>query len=130
MVDRVYQALNSIQDMGIGLVDLGLVYGVSYQDGVVKVKLGMVAPLCALCTVPATNMFKIYETLKGLECVDDVEVEPAVDPPWTPDRMAEWVRARWKEILMEVAERFGVGHIVRKYGTLADVKVKIRMPSS
>jgi len=84
---RVWQALAEIEDpeMPVGLVDLGLVYGVSISEGRVRVDVTFTAMGC-----PATDMIMgdIRERLMAEPGVKTVEVNVVWDPPWTSARLS------------------------------------------
>ncbi len=84
---RVWEALAEIEDpeMPVGLVDLGLVYGVSVREGRVRVDVTFTAMGC-----PATDMIisDIRERLTVEPGVKAVEVNVVWDPPWTSARLS------------------------------------------
>lgn len=86
--EQVIDALGVVTDpeIGIDVVNLGLVYGVDIADSKVKVRMTLTAMGC-----PATGLieFQAKEAVATIPGVDDVEVEFTFDPPWTPDRMTE-----------------------------------------
>ena len=127
VVRAAYDVLAGIDDMGVNLLDLGLVYDVKFEDGRLSIVLGVVAPLCALCTVPTLNMWRVYQELSSISCVADVDVRLSLDPPWTPERMAPHVRDRVRQILSEVARRFGVSEQVSRVGTAIDSKIRVHV---
>jgi len=96
---RVIQALRQVIDpeLGVNIVDLGLVYGGECfidETGVegVKVEMTLTTPGC-----PLGGYFveKVAETLAGNLGVeaDRVEVKFVWDPPWIPDMMTEESKA-------------------------------------
>ncbi len=127
VVRAAYGVLGGIEDMGVSLLDLGLVYDVRFEGGRLTVVLGVVAPLCALCAVPTLNMWRVYQELGSIPCVADVDVRLSLDPPWTPERMAPHVRDRVRQILSEVAKRFGVAEQVGRVGTAMDSRVRVHV---
>ncbi len=84
---RVWEALAEIEDpeMPVGLVDLGLVYGVTVREGRVRVDVTFTAMGC-----PATDMIigDINERLMAEPGVKAVEVNVVWDPPWTSARLS------------------------------------------
>jgi len=83
---RVWAVLAEIDDpeMPINLVDLGLVYGVTLEDRIVRVRLTFTAMGC-----PASDMIigDIRERLLAEPGVDKVAIEVVWDPPWSSSRM-------------------------------------------
>ncbi len=88
MNERLWAALSEVQDpeMPINLVDLGLVYAIEEQDGVVAVDLTFTAMGC-----PASDFIleDVRERLLREAGVHEVRVNVVWDPPWTSARMTE-----------------------------------------
>ncbi len=88
MTDRLWAALAEVQDpeMPINLVDLGLVYAIEEEDGVVAVDLTFTAMGC-----PASDFIleDVRERLLREAGVREVRVNVVWDPPWTSARMTE-----------------------------------------
>ena len=86
VVERVWAALAEIEDpeMPVNLVDLGLIYGISEQDGVVDVDLTFTAMGC-----PASEFIldDVRERLLREAGVREVRITVVWDPPWTVARM-------------------------------------------
>jgi metal-sulfur cluster biosynthetic enzyme len=87
-MDRLWAALHDVQDpeMPINLVDLGVIYGIAEQHGVVDVDLTFTAMGC-----PASDFIvdDIRERLLREPGVEEVRVNVVWDPPWTTARMTE-----------------------------------------
>jgi len=89
---RIMEKLKEVIDpeLGISIVDLGLIYGVEVEGKKVKVKLTLTTPLCPLGGfVIASVEEKIREL--GYE----PEVELTFDPPWTPERMSPELKRKF-----------------------------------
>ena len=88
MNERFWAALSEVQDpeMPVNLVDLGLIYAISEQGGVVEVDLTFTAMGC-----PASEFIleDVRERLMRETGVRDVRVNVVWDPPWTASRMTE-----------------------------------------
>jgi metal-sulfur cluster biosynthetic enzyme len=87
--DRVREALRLVIDPEIGLnvVDLGLVYRVDVADGDVRVAMTMTTPACPLGeTLRADAEAAIRRDVPG---VRSVALELVWDPPWTPAMMSD-----------------------------------------
>ncbi|MDQ3893468.1 MAG: metal-sulfur cluster assembly factor [Actinomycetota bacterium] len=86
--DEVFDALRQVEDpeLGMDIVELGLVYDVEVDDAKVKVVHSLTSLGC-----PAGPMIQegVYDATRSVPGVEDVEVELTWDPPWTPDRMSE-----------------------------------------
>ena len=93
MVTRedVIAALKNVLDpeLGINVVDLGLIYEVNVEEGdVVYVKMTLTVPTCPLY---AFFTKQVEEAVKRAGA-KEVKVELTFDPPWTPDRMSPEAR--------------------------------------
>ena len=89
--DAVVQALRSVLDpeLGIDVVNLGLVYGIAIGDEDVRVRLGVTAPTCPL----SDYLLRVAEDAIGrIPGVGRVTVDVVLDPPWTPEMMSDEAR--------------------------------------
>jgi metal-sulfur cluster biosynthetic enzyme len=88
MTEQLWAALSEVQDpeMPVNLVDLGVIYGIAEQDGVVTVDLTFTAMGC-----PASEFIldDIRERLLRESGVSEVCINIVWDPPWTVARMTE-----------------------------------------
>jgi metal-sulfur cluster biosynthetic enzyme len=88
MTQRLWDALTEVQDpeMPVNLVDLGVIYGITENDGVVEVDLTFTAMGC-----PASEFIleDVRERLLREKGVSEVRVKVVWDPPWTVARMTE-----------------------------------------
>lgn len=73
-------------ELGMDIVDLGLLYDVEVEGPKVKVTYSLTSMGC-----PAGPLIEqdIDATARSLEGVEDVEMQLTFDPPWTPDKMSE-----------------------------------------
>ena len=92
MDNALLEALQGVNDpeLGINIVDLGLVYRAVRTPAGIDVALTMTAPSCPLGEM-------LVEEARGAlrrEFPDaaTIQVELVWDPPWTPDRMSEGAR--------------------------------------
>lgn len=76
-------------ELGVNIVDLGLVYDVRVEGGRVEVDLTMTTPACPLSSYITQQ---IEATLRPLPGVEDVHVELVWSPRWSPAMMAPEVR--------------------------------------
>jgi metal-sulfur cluster biosynthetic enzyme len=86
--EEVVEALRQVEDpeLGMDIVDLGLMYDVEIDDGRVKV----IHTLTSMgCPVGPMIQEQIHDVTRALPGVEDVEVELTWDPPWTPEKMSE-----------------------------------------
>jgi metal-sulfur cluster biosynthetic enzyme len=88
MNDRLWAALAEVQDpeMPISLVDLGVIYRVAEQDGLVEVDLTFTAMGC-----PASDFIldDVRERLLREDGVREVHINVVWNPPWTVARVTE-----------------------------------------
>lgn len=92
--DTVLDALRAVVDpeVGINIVDLGLVYGVDLDParGAVHLRLTMTSPACPLGEDIARQAVEVVETqVKG---VKTASAELVWEPFWTPARMSDAAR--------------------------------------
>ena len=90
--NRVREALKNVHDpeLGINIVDLGLVYGVDISDGAVHVTYTLTTMGCPIGPLIEAE---IRQFVEGIEGVDGVEAEIVLRPPWSPEMMTEEARA-------------------------------------
>lgn len=72
-------------ELGVSIVDLGLVYGVSVEEGAVRVTLTMTTPACPMSRL-ITNA--IRHALRRAPDVESVEIDLVWSPRWSPDMAA------------------------------------------
>ncbi len=87
----VYEVLRECYDpeIPVNIVDLGLVYGVSLEGGIVNVTMTLTAPGCQMGMMITQE---IQDKLLGLPGCEDANIEIVWDPPWTPQMMSEAAR--------------------------------------
>src|SRR5215212_8820556 len=88
MVDEedVTEALSNVIDpeLGLDFVELGLVYGVEIDDGVVTITL--TTPACPIGPQVSEQMEEFVGEIDG---VDEVVTNMVFTPPWSPEKMSE-----------------------------------------
>jgi MoaA/NifB/PqqE/SkfB family radical SAM enzyme/metal-sulfur cluster biosynthetic enzyme len=84
--EQVTGALREVVDpeLGMSIVDLGMVYGVDVRAGAVAVTMTLTAPGCPIHDVMPQWVKAAVARIPGVERVD---VTVTFDPPWTPDRI-------------------------------------------
>ena len=90
--EDILRALKSAVDMelGVDVVDLGLIYELKVNNEKdVYVKMTLTTPMCPLANAIVAD---VYQKIKEVEGVDNVDIELTFDPPWTPDRMSPEAR--------------------------------------
>lgn len=92
-VAAVRAALDEVLDpeIPISLVELGLVYGVDYADGVATIELTFTATAC-----PCMEFIRedVTDRLEQETWVDRVRIDEVWSPPWTTARISESGRAK------------------------------------
>jgi metal-sulfur cluster biosynthetic enzyme len=90
--ERILDALKNVVDpeLGINIVDLGLVYGVEVQGSAVHITYTLTTMGCPIGPLIEAEM---KQFLSGVEGVDQVEAEMVLRPPWTPEMMSEEAKA-------------------------------------
>ena len=86
--EEVVDALRLVEDpeLGMDIVELGLMYDVDVEDSTVKVKYSLTSLGC-----PAGPMIEegIQEAVRALPGVAEVDTELTWDPPWSPEMMSD-----------------------------------------
>jgi metal-sulfur cluster biosynthetic enzyme len=86
--EEVLEALRQVEDpeLGMDVVDLGLVYEVELEGSKAKVLYSLTSMGCPAGQLIAQDMDRVTREVPGIE---EVDLELTFDPPWTPDRMSE-----------------------------------------
>src|SRR5712691_10217970 len=84
--EEVLEALRGVEDpeLGMDVVDLGLVYEVQLEGSKAKVLYSLTSMGCPVGPLIAGDMERATLEVAGCE---DVQVRPDFRPPWTPDKM-------------------------------------------
>ena len=93
--DTVRAALRDVIDpeLGFNIVDLGLVYDIAIEDGIVDVRMTMTTPGC-----PAQDYIVngVERRLAQHEGTTGIFVDVVWDPPWSPDLMSALAKAHFR----------------------------------
>ena len=87
-VEELRDALNAVEDpeLGMGIVDLGLVYDVTLDES----KVHVTYTLTSMGSPVGPHIAEQIETVaRGVEGVEDVTIELTWTPPWSPEKMSE-----------------------------------------
>jgi metal-sulfur cluster biosynthetic enzyme len=86
--DEVMEILRTVEDpeLGMDIVDLGLVYDVEVEDTKANVTYSLTSMGCPAGPLIAQD---IDSAVRQVEGIQDVELELTFDPPWTPERMSD-----------------------------------------
>ncbi len=86
---QILELLKQVHDpeVGVNIVDLGLVYQVEIRPEELYIQITMTSPTCLLHGVIIRNM---DQALRGrLPEIGEMTIELVWDPPWSPDLMSE-----------------------------------------
>lgn len=84
--EQITEALRDVFDpeLGMSVVDLGLIYGVEIEGERVRVTMTLTVPGCPLHDSMAEWVRQAVVKIPG---VKEAEVHITFDPPWTPERI-------------------------------------------
>ncbi len=90
--DQVREAIRVVVDpeIGISIVDLGLVYDIEVEDGVAKVTYTLTSMGCPVGPLIEAQMQQVVSLLPGLE---SSEFTMVFKPPWGPEKMSDEAKA-------------------------------------
>lgn len=86
--EEVVDALHQVEDpeLGMDIVDLGLLYDVEVEGSQVKVSYTLTSMGCPAGAMIQEDIDRVVRELPGVE---DVHSEVTFEPPWSPERMSE-----------------------------------------
>lgn len=86
--EKIEEALQTVHDpeIPVNIWELGLVYELKINDGVVWITMTLTAPACP---VAGEIIQEVQQKVEAIEGVKDVHVQLTFDPPWTRDMMSE-----------------------------------------
>ena len=86
--DAVFDAVKEIIDpeVGINIVDMGLIYGVDIEDEIVNITMTLTSPGCPAGGQLINGTQHVTQQLDG---VDEVNINVVWTPRWTPEMMTE-----------------------------------------
>jgi len=90
--ENLMGALENVIDpeLGIDIVNLGLVYGVDMdEDGIAKVTMTLTSMGCPLAGTIEQDIKRVLEDIPE---VKDTEVNIVWSPPWSKDRMSRYAK--------------------------------------
>ena len=87
----IIDALKTVKDpeLGVNIVDLGLVYTIQSREEEVDVEMTLTSPACPAGPEILRNAVSAIE---GLEGVKKANVKLVMSPPWSQDRMSDDAR--------------------------------------
>ncbi len=86
--DAVFEAIKEIIDpeVGINIVDMGLIYGVDVEADTVNVTMTLTSPGCPAGGQIVNGTQHVTQQLEGIE---EVNINVVWTPRWTPEMMTE-----------------------------------------
>jgi metal-sulfur cluster biosynthetic enzyme len=90
-VEDLEEALRDVVDpeLGINVVDLGFVYGISAEDGVATIDMTLTSAACPLTDVIEDQARAALTGGPGGGLVDDIRINWVWMPPWGPEKITE-----------------------------------------
>ncbi|WP_040809274.1 metal-sulfur cluster assembly factor [Nocardia concava] len=87
-LDDMEEAMRDVVDpeLGINVVDLGLVYGMTFEDGIAKLDMTLTSPACPLTDV-IEDQSRNALVRSGL--AEDLQINWVWMPPWGPDKITD-----------------------------------------
>lgn len=86
--ETIYEALKTVTDpeVGINIVDMGLIYGLEIEDSKVDVYMTLTSPGC-----PAGPQIlsQVDTAVRDLDGVEEVDVNVIWTPPWNPEMLSD-----------------------------------------
>ena len=88
VLDDIEEAMRDVVDpeLGINVVDLGLVYGIAVDDRIATIDMTLTSAACPLTDV-IEDQARSALTTTGL--VDDIKINWVWMPPWGPEKITE-----------------------------------------
>ena len=88
VLDDIEEAMRDVVDpeLGINVVDLGLVYGLAVDDRIATIDMTLTSAACPLTDV-IEDQARSALTTTGL--VDDIKINWVWMPPWGPEKITE-----------------------------------------
>ncbi|GEL16661.1 metal-sulfur cluster assembly factor [Pseudonocardia asaccharolytica] len=90
-IEDLEEAMRDVVDpeLGINVVDLGLVYGVAVESGTAIVDMTLTSAACPLTDVIEDQARAALTQGPGGGLVDDVKINWVWMPPWGPEKITE-----------------------------------------
>ncbi|MCO1658832.1 metal-sulfur cluster assembly factor [Pseudonocardia humida] len=89
--DDLEEAMRDVVDpeLGINVVDLGLVYGIRAEGGVATIDMTLTSAACPLTDVIEEQARAALVGAPGSGLVDEIKINWVWMPPWGPDKITE-----------------------------------------
>lgn len=91
--NKLLKQLKNVIDpeIGVSIMDLGLIYGAKEKNGTVTVKMTLTSPHCPMFGMMESD---IEENLLKIKGVKKVKVNLVFRPMWSPDKMSPKLRKK------------------------------------
>lgn len=88
IIDEIKKRLETVIDpeLGISIMELGLVYEIKENQGLVDIKMTLTSLGCPLFSVLEED---IQNKISQIQGVKEVKIELTFDPPWSKEKMTE-----------------------------------------
>ncbi len=89
--EEILEEMKVVSDpeIGMDIVNLGLVYDIQIDGDQVYIKMTMTAPTCPVTPWILAEAQKVVENMPGVEAAD---IELVWEPPWNPEMMSDEAR--------------------------------------
>ncbi len=84
VIDKLRECIDP--ELGINIIDLGLVYSVNIESARINVLMTLTTPGCPLDSYFVRDITSKLKSLKG---ISDVSIELTFEPPWAPTKMSQ-----------------------------------------
>jgi metal-sulfur cluster biosynthetic enzyme len=84
IIEQLYNVIDP--ELGINIVDLGLIYDININEGNVFILMTLTTPGCPLHDSIVGGVKRALADIAGIK---DVNVQITWNPPWTPERMSD-----------------------------------------
>ena len=84
VLEQIKQVIDP--DVGLNIVDMGLIYGVDINDDIVDITMALTSPGCPAAPQLLNGSQTVVQQLDGVE---EVNINVVWTPPWDPEMMSE-----------------------------------------
>ena len=88
VLEQIKQVIDP--DVGLNIVDMGLIYGVDINDDIVDITMTLTSPGCPAAPQLLNGSQTVVQQLDGVE---EVNINVVWTPPWDPEMMSEEAKA-------------------------------------
>jgi metal-sulfur cluster biosynthetic enzyme len=84
VLEQIKQVIDP--DVGLNIVDMGLIFGVDINDDIVDITMTLTSPGCPAAPQLLNGSQTVVQQLDGVE---EVNINVVWTPPWDPEMMSE-----------------------------------------